>query len=108
MNFINQGVKTKRIKLTKTRKNKKTFKRLLSNVPFIIGKIDIVVNVSDSDSGVNRVEFFIDNELKANISSSPYSWIWDNIAFFKHTIIVTAYDNAGNHNSAEIIVSKFF
>jgi len=74
----------------------------------IIGKIDIEVNVSDDQTGIDIVEFYIDDNFKANDAIEPYSWTWDKWAFFKHTIKVTAYDNAGNNASDELIVWKFF
>ena len=77
-------------------------------VPIIIGDIEIITNASNDLYGIDRVEFYINDELKANITDSPYNWTWDSIAFFKHTIKVVAFDNAGNSKSDELIVSKFF
>ncbi len=86
--------------------------RIVLKIPclttIIIGKIIIEVDASDEISGISKVEFYIDNELRYNITEEPYNWIWDEKAFFRHKIIVTAYDKAGNHDSAEIKVRKFF
>ena len=66
----------------------------------IIGKIDIEVNAFDNLSGINRVEFYIDDELKDVDDTKPYSWTWDEkVTFFPYEIKVIAYDNAGNQNS---------
>jgi len=82
--------------------------RIISlNVTFIIGAIDIDVNATDDGSGINRVEFFIDETLQETVDSIPYKWTWDNTVFFKHTIMVTAYDNAENSKSIEMSVWKF-
>jgi len=76
---------------------------------FAIGDIGIVANASDSTSGVNRVEFYVDDELEASDSSFPYSWEWTKLNLFSNHIIKTVvYDDAGNSASDEIIVKKFF
>jgi len=78
--------------------------------PLIIGHIDIEVNVICNDqSEINRVEFYIDDELKETDISEPYSWIWDERTplKFRHTITIIAYDNAGNSANEEIAVRKF-
>ncbi|MBE3137458.1 MAG: DUF2341 domain-containing protein [Thermoplasmata archaeon] len=76
---------------------------------FVVGKIEVTATATDSESGVSRVEFYIDNELKANDTSAPYSWIWlEREFFFPCTLKVIAYDNAGNQNSSELKVWKIF
>ena len=74
----------------------------------IIGEIDIEVNASDYLYGIDRVEFYIDDEIKSTDTSEPYSWTWDEMVFFRHTIKAIAYNNAGNSASDEIVVWKFF
>jgi len=74
--------------------------RILFFNVLIIGKITIEVDAIDSISGINRVEIYIDNELRGTVYNAPYRWVWDDIAvFFPYTISVVAYDNAGNENS---------
>lgn len=76
---------------------------------FVIRDIEIIVNANDSTSGVNRVEFYIDDDLEASDSSVPYSWKWTKLNLFSSHIIKTVvYDDAGNSASDEIIVRKFF
>jgi hypothetical protein len=86
-------------------------RKYLIRIPLIIGKINIEVNATDNESGIDRTEFYIDNESKANISSKPYEYIWkqERRTIFKHmhTIRVIAYDKAGNSNYDEITVRKF-
>ena len=66
----------------------------------IIGKIEIEVEAFDNLSGINKVEFYINNELKSIVESEPYNWMWDEkVALAAYTIKVTAYDNAGNQDS---------
>lgn len=79
-----------------------------ASLPFmsvIIGYIDIEVTAYDADSGLNRVEFYINGMLKSTDTSEPYVWTWDESpkrGF--HTITVVAYDNAGNSESDEVMV----
>ncbi len=74
----------------------------------VIGDIDINVDVSDNDSGVNRVEFYIGSELKSTDSSSPYNWTWNENTFGRFTVKVKVYDNAGNNANYEAVVWKLF
>ena len=76
-------------------------------MPVVVQLITIEVNASDNQSGIDRVEFYIDGVLKGNDSSAPYSYDWNEIRSGKRTIKVTAYDNAGNIASAEILVFKW-
>jgi hypothetical protein len=76
-------------------------------MPIVIQSITIEVNASDNQSGIDRVEFYIDGVLKGNDSSAPYSYDWNEIRSGKRTIKVTAYDNAGNSASAEMLVFKW-
>ena len=59
-------------------------------IPIVIGNIDIEVDASDNESGIERVKFYIDGELKAMDNSTPYTHRWDERVFrnFKHTIEV--------------------
>ncbi len=77
-------------------------------IPLIFGKITIVANVTNEVSGIDRVEFYIGDDIKENDTTYPYSWTWDERVFFRHTIKVVAYDNAENSVSDEIKVLKFF
>jgi hypothetical protein len=76
--------------------------------PLIIGKIDINVTATDNDSGIDRVEFYTDEQLKATDTTAPYGWTWSDRAFFTYTIKVVAYDKEGNSQSKELSVLKFF
>ncbi len=80
---------------------------LLFDRTMIIGSITIEVNATDNLSGIDKVEFFIDEESKYNDTTSPYNWSWDETAFFRHSIKVVAYDEAGNKAIDEIKVRIF-
>ena len=80
----------------------------LFRMPLVIGGITIEVEASQEEYGINRVEFYIDNEIQQIDDTEPYSWTWDTPAFFKHTIKVVAVDNTENSANVEITVRKFF
>jgi len=75
----------------------KNFKELKNT--FLIGKTKISVYAKD-DTGIERVEFYVDGELMKTVESEPYEWILK-ISMFKeifphrHTISVKAYDITG-------------
>jgi hypothetical protein len=91
--------------------NNKRFFPQFFHTSLIIGDVDIIVNASDQVSGVARVEFYIDQELKANSTTPPFSILWTNASkrlFHAHSINIVAYDNAGNMAENEILVRRFF
>jgi hypothetical protein len=75
----------------------------------VIGRADVITTVTDSQSGVNRVEFYLDDILKASFTTGPYSWAWTERGFmFPYTLKIIAYDNVGNHITSETKIWKIF
>jgi hypothetical protein len=70
--------------------------------------IDVEATAVDNDSGVVKVEFYINERLKANDTTMPYSWTWSEQSIFGYTLKVVTYDAAGNSASAAMKVWKFF
>lgn len=70
--------------------------------PFIIGQITVSADATDEGSGIEKVEFYLENRLESNVSQVPYNWLWDEAAtgFFK--IEVIGYDNVGLTTSVEM------
>ena len=68
----------------------------------IIGKINFVIEAKDKESGINRVELYLDGRLIAELKTYPYEYLFDEFAFFKHEIEARAFDNWGNSNSQKI------
>ena len=68
---------------------------LLGNT-IIIGRIAIEVHAMNHESGMSKVEFYIDNIFQYEDKEWPYSWLWDYLSFGTHVIKVVAYDIAGN------------
>ncbi|MCD6473786.1 MAG: tandem-95 repeat protein, partial [Thermoplasmata archaeon] len=101
-----ESIKTKEIKIDKTAPQisfKKPSNYLyvfgrklipLKNT-IIIGKAFVEIAANDN-IGIEKVEFYIDGELKATMQSTPYSWQWNEIVIGKHEIMAKAYDEAGN------------
>jgi hypothetical protein len=78
-------------------------------VTIIVGRIEVTATATDSQSGVDRVEFYIDDEYKANDTTAPYTWIWlEGWNFYPYKLKVIAYDNVGNQKSADMKVWKIF
>lgn len=76
----------------------------------IIGSIDIEAYIYEDWWGggsAEKVEFYIDGDLKSTVTSKPFIWTWSEKKFGKHTIKVIAYDDEGNSNFKEIEVNKF-
>jgi len=73
----------------------------------VLGPIDVIVTASDSESGVDRVEFYLDGDLQYTDDSSPYIWPWIQICnFFPYLLTVKAFDNAGNQSTQSLRVWK--
>ncbi len=75
---------------------------ILGQKAIIIGKITIVAQATDELAGIAKVEFYIDGEYKAEDTTTPYEWTWEEKVFGTHTVKVIAYDNAGNKKSEEV------
>lgn len=69
--------------------------------------VSVVADAQDN-MGIQRVEFYIDGELKLTDTSRPYRYLWDTSGYGDgrvHTIYVKAYDFAGNNNAQLITVT---
>lgn len=75
----------------------------------IIGKITIEVHANDTESGIDKVVFLIDGKEQAEITTSPYTFLWKrfSLPFIAHTISVVAYDEMGNNARQDIKALKF-
>ncbi|HVQ01376.1 MAG TPA: Ig-like domain-containing protein [Candidatus Thermoplasmatota archaeon] len=76
-------------------------------VPVIIGRIEVIANVTSGYSSIARVEFLIDGSLKATDVQAPYTWTWKSLSFSKHTLTATAYDTSGKYAQESMTVWKF-
>jgi tetratricopeptide (TPR) repeat protein len=69
-----------------------------------IHDVQKIVAHADSSDGINKVEFFVDDQLKATATGIPYTLTWDTISDKegKHTLAVTAYDSNGQTKKVSI------
>ena len=73
-----------------------------------VGTIEpIQVSATDADGSISNVKFYIDNQLKATDSTSPYQYDWDTSAesLGSHTIKVIATDNENNQTEKSVSVT---
>lgn len=80
---------------------------MLTPITLVVGKITIEAEAFDNESGIDKVEFYVDDELKNTDHEAPYEWLWDETIFFRHTIKAVAYNNFGNTASDEQVVWIF-
>jgi hypothetical protein len=77
---------------------------ILKRVGFFIWLLK--ANVSDATSGINRVEFYIDNSLIGSMTEPPYDIVWTGFMFIillkfirygdDYLPLIVPYDYAGN------------
>ena len=80
--------------------------KLLKNT-VLIGKTKIVAEAED-DSGIEKVEFYIDGNLIGEDTTEPYEYSFRKVKLFKrfvrkHSISVIAYDNEGKTGTSDSI-----
>ena len=78
--------------------------------PVIIGYINIKVTVTHENLDIERVEFYIDDEIRFTDYNLPYSWVWNDAGKYPnwHTIEIVAYDSDGKSTSEKFYVLKLF
>jgi outer membrane protein assembly factor BamB len=78
-------------------------------LPIIISRITVCVDALQQPFGINRVEFYINNEFIATDTSAPYQWTWTKRSLFQIAEIkVIAYDNTQQSSQTYIQVWRFF
>jgi len=68
------------------------------NMPVIIGSITVEAKANHA----NKVEFYIDGNLKYEDDTPPYQWRWNEMAIGKHEIMVRAYNGASNEAKIDV------
>jgi len=85
--------------------NEKDIIRIGSTI--IIGPIQIETRVNGISEEIEKVEFYIDNELKANVTDPPYNYNWNEPTHLSRVIItVVAYYGEGETLINELPVWK--
>lgn len=77
-----------------------------SSVPPLSGVVNITATVTDN-TGITKVDFYIDASLVSSDTASPYTYMWDTTTSSNgsHTFKAIAYDNASNTSSQQITVT---
>ena len=66
-----------------------------------IGKITIIANASNAE----KVEFYIDDELRYVDESMPYSWLWDERAMGEYRVKAVAYaGESSNEDEMNVLI----
>src|SRR6185503_16398009 len=81
-----------------------------SNGATVSGTVNVTASASDN-VGVTHVEFYIDNALKGDDTTSPYSFSWDTTTYTNgsHSIFSRAYDaalNVGQSTTINVTVNN--
>jgi hypothetical protein len=73
----------------------------------VSGMVTISVTTSDAGSGIDRVEFYVDGSLIGTDDSAPFELEWDSseVSDGAHTLMVRAFDGAGNDAEASITLT---
>jgi hypothetical protein len=69
-------------------------------LPFFKSIIVGPVSVKIPHENLSKVEFYIDGQLKEEVTTFPVYWQWNEKAFFKHTLETKVYDQYGNSASS--------
>ncbi|MEK7153585.1 MAG: Ig-like domain-containing protein, partial [Patescibacteria group bacterium] len=77
-----------------------------TNNATVSGTVGITANATDN-TGVSKVEFYINGALRATDTSASYSYSWDSktVANGSYSLMAKAYDAAGNTNSDTVQVT---
>ena len=72
----------------------------------VSGLVVVTASAEDNES-VEKVEFYIDGQLKNTDDDSPWEYLWDTEDFAdgnQHSLYAKAYDEAGNTASSSIVL----
>jgi len=70
----------------------------------IIGAITIELDTVDNN-GIDRAEFYIDNELEKTVTKEPFEW-YTNLPKGQHRLEILVYDYAGNKATQTVDILK--
>ncbi|NWG09588.1 MAG: Ig-like domain-containing protein, partial [Nitrososphaerales archaeon] len=74
----------------------------------VSGSVKIYASASD-ESGISKVEFYVDGSLIGTDYSYPYNYYWNtkSVSNGWHTITVRAYDNFGTYADVSVTVNVY-
>jgi len=71
----------------------------------ITGPVTVKATATDQ-SGINRVEFYVDWKLQKTVAGPPYSFNWTNATTGPHIVAAMAYSNAGIRTCHAVTLKK--
>jgi hypothetical protein len=86
------------------------FNRRILSLPrktIIGGRVTVSLGAEDPGD-VERVEFYLDNQLVETLTEPPYAWEWRERTWGRHTVKTMVYDDSGACARHEIPVWKIF
>jgi len=72
----------------------------------VFGPVNLNVNVSPSEN-IERVELYINGNLKVTITEPPYTFEWSPLISFRYKIEVKAYDEFGRNATDNVTILKW-
>jgi hypothetical protein len=69
-------------------------------IPFFKSVIVGPISVQIPHEHLSKAEFYVDGQLKDEVTSFPVLWQWNEKAFLKHTLETKIYDQDGNSSSS--------
>ncbi len=76
--------------------------------PLVFGPVEIQWSAIDNDSTVDYIELFINHQRVKTSPGNVGNYSWDEFVFGKQSIILRAFDSAGNMKIEEFVLWKFF
>jgi parallel beta-helix repeat protein len=71
----------------------------------VANPVTVAATASDK-SGIRKVEFYVDWNLEATVTSPPYDFSWTNGITGLHTVAAMAYSNAGIHTCYAVTLNE--
>ena len=73
----------------------------------LLGRTKVKVDVGYYDPGIEKVEFYLNNQLMKIDNENPYDWRWRSFSFGEYLIEIKAYVNETDYSCEEIQVFAF-
>ena len=67
--------------------------------------VTISANATDSDGSIAKVEFYNGTTLLGTVTSSPYTYTWNNVGAAPYTLTVKAFDNLSATATASVSIT---
>ena len=82
-----------------------------ANGATVNGTVTIAVDAADAETGINKVDFYLNNSLVGSDTSAPYEYSWDTTSFSGSVAIkAVAFDGANNSatdDDTSVMVNSF-